>query len=170
MSLQVVGSWWTTKQRRVPLTVVTQSTVDRIPQLYSQCKSWRGPVSVVLYQALVQPTPGALTAENEEIMKNALLHVGHALARSNHDLTHCHCKSTWNLPPWLPQHPLTHTDHAARHHTRSTLPSGQLLQCRPRASGCRLGIVSAAAGQRVMCVLCVISVAAGVWILRGGGA
>ena len=48
-ALKIAGAWWSAKTRSVPVTLVTQSTVDRVPQLYSQCKSWRGPLAVVLY-------------------------------------------------------------------------------------------------------------------------
>ncbi len=77
-SVRVAGAWWTAKQRRVPLTVVTQSTVDRIPQLFAQCKSWGGPTSLVLYRALVEDAvrpDHKLTPKNEEILRYDILQV-----------------------------------------------------------------------------------------------
>lgn len=74
-SVQVAGAWWTAKRRRVPVTLVTQSTVDRIPQLYAQCKSWGGPMAVVLYLGLQQNTTGELTAENTEQLSRAISNV-----------------------------------------------------------------------------------------------
>ena len=47
-SVAVGGVWWSSKQRPVPVTLITQSTVDRLPQLYSQCKSWKG-----IYSSLI---------------------------------------------------------------------------------------------------------------------
>lgn len=70
-SVAVAGVWWSSKQRPVPVTVITQATVDRLPQLYSQCKSWRGPLSAVLYIGFYQDSIGGLTAANSELLKKA---------------------------------------------------------------------------------------------------
>lgn len=74
-SVEVAGVWMTSKPHDVPVTLVTQSTVDRIPQLYSQCKSWQGPMAVVLFLALEQPDFEALSPENEALLQRAILHV-----------------------------------------------------------------------------------------------
>ena len=37
----------------VPATLVTQLTLDRIEQLEAQCRSWHGPISAVVYLALL---------------------------------------------------------------------------------------------------------------------
>jgi hypothetical protein len=55
---------------------VTQATVDRLPQLYFQCKSWLGPLSAVLYLGLHQPwvqgsNEPTLTAENKDTLARA---------------------------------------------------------------------------------------------------
>ncbi|GFH30314.1 uncharacterized protein HaLaN_29145 [Haematococcus lacustris] len=75
-ALKVAGAWWTRKVAKVPATLVTQSTVDRIPQLYSQCKSWQGPLSVALYLGLLQDTnTGTLTPNNLALLQEAILQV-----------------------------------------------------------------------------------------------
>lgn len=74
-SVEVVGAWWTNKTARVPATLVTQGTVDRIPQLYAQCRSWPGPLSVVLYLGLLQNTTANLTPENRALVEQAILQV-----------------------------------------------------------------------------------------------
>ncbi|MEW5320424.1 MAG: hypothetical protein WDW38_011499 [Sanguina aurantia] len=38
-----------------PLTIVTQATLGRMPQLEAQCKAWKGPLCVVLYRTIYQP-------------------------------------------------------------------------------------------------------------------
>lgn len=53
----------------------TQATVDRLPQLYSQCKSWRGPLSAVMYLGLYQEEVNGLTESNSELLKKASLAV-----------------------------------------------------------------------------------------------
>jgi hypothetical protein len=75
-SVEVVGAWWTNKTTQVPATLVTQATVDRIPQLYAQCRSWPGPLSVVLYLGLLQNTTANLTQENKLLVEQAILQVG----------------------------------------------------------------------------------------------
>jgi hypothetical protein len=74
-SVEVVGAWWTNKTARVPATLVTQATVDRIPQLYAQCRSWPGPLSVVLYLGLLQNTTANLTQDNKVLVEQAILQV-----------------------------------------------------------------------------------------------
>ncbi len=34
--------------------VNTQATVNRLPALHKQCRSWKGPMSAVIYVALLQ--------------------------------------------------------------------------------------------------------------------
>ena len=77
-SIAAAGVWWSAKHdQTVPVTVVTQATVDRLPQLYFQCKSWLGPLSAVLYLGLHQPwvegssEPPTLTAENKDTLARA---------------------------------------------------------------------------------------------------
>ena len=55
-----------------------QATVDRLTQLYAQCKSWGGPQSSVLYLGLYQEDvkEGRLTAANDMLLHNASLAVG----------------------------------------------------------------------------------------------
>lgn len=49
---------WSSKPRTIPLTIFTQLTLDRIPTLFNQCSTYRGPLSAVVYMALVQPPSG----------------------------------------------------------------------------------------------------------------
>ena len=72
-----MGAWWSSKPTKVPVTVVTQASVDRISQLSVQCRSWRGPLAVVLYTSVVQPRMSNLTEGNM-----ALLEAAHAKVRA----------------------------------------------------------------------------------------
>lgn len=64
-SVRVLGIWWSSKPRDLPVTVVTQATLDRLPQLSAQCRSWRGPLSAVVYTHVVQAEhPGRLSHAN----------------------------------------------------------------------------------------------------------
>eukprot|EP00798_Chlamydomonas_sp_ICE-L_P005378 gene5378-5598_t len=73
-SVASVGVWWSSRLTpEVSVTVVTQASVDRVPQLYSQCRSWRGPLSAALYVPLYQEegTLDHLTANNVQILEVA---------------------------------------------------------------------------------------------------
>ena len=39
-SVAVAGIWWSAKQRPVPVTVITQATVDRLPQVGHHWAPW----------------------------------------------------------------------------------------------------------------------------------
>ncbi len=76
VAVAVGGVWWSAKQRPVSVTVITQATVDRLPQLFFQCKSWRGPLSAVLFLGLLQETvAGGLSSNSLELLKQASIAV-----------------------------------------------------------------------------------------------
>lgn len=79
-SIGVGGVWWSAKKRPVDVTLITQASVDRLPQLYSQCRSWRGPLSAVLFLGVLQQDGGPLSQDNQELIKNAASHVSSAAA------------------------------------------------------------------------------------------
>lgn len=89
-AVAVAGVWWSAKQRPVPVTLITQSSVDRVPQLYSQCKSWRGPLSAVMYLGVYQPKADALTEDNLLLLKKAAAHVS---GRKQRRCCSCWCSS-----------------------------------------------------------------------------
>ncbi len=79
-SVKVVGAWWKNHAPSDPVTVTTSGSVSRLPQLYAQCLTWSGPLSVVLYQALpvdesAGPDAPALTPANQAILRTAALQV-----------------------------------------------------------------------------------------------
>ncbi len=51
---QVHAVMWSAKPSDLPVTVTTQLSVSRLPQLYAQCKSWSGPLSAAVYVPLVE--------------------------------------------------------------------------------------------------------------------
>lgn len=77
-AIGVAGAWWSVKERPVPVTLITQSSVDRLPQLYSQCKSWGGPLSAVIFLGLLQDSVGGLTDSSNALIKKAAVHVSAA--------------------------------------------------------------------------------------------
>ncbi|KAG1666443.1 hypothetical protein FOA52_015113 [Chlamydomonas sp. UWO 241] len=76
-SVFVSGVWWSGHAPATPVTMVTQATVDRLPQLRSQCRSWRGGLSVALYLALEQTdiSSGKLSDANVRLLAKAAAHV-----------------------------------------------------------------------------------------------
>lgn len=53
-SVQVTGSWWSKRGHNIAVSIVTQLAVDRLKLLESQCLSWDGPISAVVYYPLIQ--------------------------------------------------------------------------------------------------------------------
>ena len=51
-AVPVAGAWSTRHPPKVPATLVTQLSLDRLEQLEAQCRSWSGPISSVVYMAL----------------------------------------------------------------------------------------------------------------------
>lgn len=50
MRLQAVQIWWSpAPESPNPVTLVTQLSHDRLPQLEAQCASWGGRLSAVVY-------------------------------------------------------------------------------------------------------------------------
>mmetsp|Transcript_23209 Transcript_23209/g.50938 ORF Transcript_23209/g.50938 Transcript_23209/m.50938 type:complete len:525 (-) Transcript_23209:908-2482(-) len=88
-AVAIAGVWWSGKQRNVPVTLVTQSSVDRLPQLYSQCRSWKGPLSAVVYLGLQQEHADPLTEENLSLIKRAATHVTDFFADVERDESAC---------------------------------------------------------------------------------
>lgn len=55
-ALYVLGTWWSSRPRRNPVTIITHATINRLPQLHAQCRSWEGSISVVLYTSIILNT------------------------------------------------------------------------------------------------------------------
>jgi hypothetical protein len=53
-SLMVTGLWWSRKPASVPLTITTQMSAARLWQLKAICMQYPGPVSAVLYVAVLK--------------------------------------------------------------------------------------------------------------------
>lgn len=71
-SVALAGVWWSQKDRSVPLTIVTQTSADRLYQLHAQCKSWQGPLSAAVYVSLHEENIGnSLSAYNENILRDS---------------------------------------------------------------------------------------------------
>lgn len=64
-SLKVLGTWWSPRARSIPVTIITHASIDRLPQLLAQCRSWAGPISVVLYTNIIlSPTTASAALPN----------------------------------------------------------------------------------------------------------
>lgn len=75
-SIGVAGVWWSAHQRPVPVTLTTQASLDRLTQLYTQCKSWKGPLSAVVFIGLEQDSRDTgLSDPNVLLIKKAIAHV-----------------------------------------------------------------------------------------------
>ncbi|MEW5309976.1 MAG: hypothetical protein WDW38_001814 [Sanguina aurantia] len=53
-AVRALGAWWSDQPSTTPVTVVTQASLDRLPQLHAQCQSWEGPLSAVVYLGILQ--------------------------------------------------------------------------------------------------------------------
>lgn len=57
-SLKVEAIWASQRKPHFDLTVVTQLSYDRMPALFNQCSTFKGPISATVYLPLVQTTEG----------------------------------------------------------------------------------------------------------------
>ena len=71
-TFHALGSWWSSKPLRVPLTIVTQLSANRVTQLWAQCKSWPGALSAAVHIAVQQPTAGPLSMRNDAMLKKTM--------------------------------------------------------------------------------------------------
>ncbi|GAX83397.1 hypothetical protein CEUSTIGMA_g10822.t1 [Chlamydomonas eustigma] len=71
-SFRAAGVWWSAKPQQIPLTVVTQLSVNRLTQLWAQCKSWPGPLSAAVHLSIQQSQVGPLSLRNEQTVKKAV--------------------------------------------------------------------------------------------------
>ncbi|PNH12726.1 Glycosyltransferase-like protein LARGE [Tetrabaena socialis] len=58
--------WWSARPAGIPVTLVTQLSVERLPQLRAQCALWNGPLAAALYLPLLAPDALELTAEAKQ--------------------------------------------------------------------------------------------------------
>lgn len=71
-ALKVIGLWWSRHNPNVPATLVTQLTVNRLPQLQAQCMSWHGPLSAAVYVHVQQDVPSPLSRRNAFNLQKAV--------------------------------------------------------------------------------------------------
>jgi hypothetical protein len=75
-TFRVVAAWWSNHEPTAPITAVTSSSVNRLSQLYAQCKSWNGPLSAALIVPLVAQEDGTeLSKANQAILLTSVLQV-----------------------------------------------------------------------------------------------
>ncbi len=68
------------------MTLVTQLTVNRIPQLTAQCGTWRGPLAAAVYLSFVAPEHdgedgGALTPDAKKKLEEAVSRIEEVVSR-----------------------------------------------------------------------------------------
>lgn len=65
--------WWSSYPPKLPVALVTQLSIDRLPALEDQCKAWAGPLAAVVYVPLLHTnlTASALTQEHESQLEAA---------------------------------------------------------------------------------------------------
>ena len=63
--------WWSSRPSPFAVTLVTQLSADRLPQVRAQCATWSGPLAAVLYLPLVNVTGGVLSQAQERRLQNA---------------------------------------------------------------------------------------------------
>mmetsp|Transcript_521 Transcript_521/g.1388 ORF Transcript_521/g.1388 Transcript_521/m.1388 type:complete len:455 (-) Transcript_521:411-1775(-) len=73
----IAGSrvWWSEHAAKLPVTLVTQLSVDRIPALKAQCAAWAGPLAAVVYQPLHNPGQAGnvqLSSVNRQKLQTAI--------------------------------------------------------------------------------------------------
>ena len=58
--IEVHKVWWDEagQTRSFPVTLVTQLSVNRLPQLQAQCTTWRGPLAAVVYLSVIEEQAG----------------------------------------------------------------------------------------------------------------
>lgn len=73
--LKLHRAWWSSKPRKIDLTVATGLTPTRLPQLEAQCLSWRGPLSAAIYLVLHDGNAEQLSPSSQESLQYATNHV-----------------------------------------------------------------------------------------------
>ncbi|KAG2500253.1 hypothetical protein HYH03_001831 [Edaphochlamys debaryana] len=73
LSLRLRRVWWSSRSTRIPVTIFTTATLDRLEMLAAQCRSYPGgPLVGAVYLPLVQRQSGALlTHDNERAIERA---------------------------------------------------------------------------------------------------
>lgn len=86
----LAGVWWSEKNRSVPLTIVTQTSADRLYQLQAQCKSWQGPLSAAVYVALHQETvDNGLSSYNQNFLRESAQNISNLFDFTENDESYC---------------------------------------------------------------------------------
>ncbi len=50
-------AWWSQHAPRLPVTLVTQLSANRLPALRAQCQAWAGPLAAAVFVPLFNPGP-----------------------------------------------------------------------------------------------------------------
>eukprot|EP00798_Chlamydomonas_sp_ICE-L_P015620 gene15620-21724_t len=67
--LNASHTWWSKLPSSIPVTLVTQLSGDRIPQLKAQCNVWLGPIAATMYVPLLSPAgTDLLTASRQRLL------------------------------------------------------------------------------------------------------
>ncbi|GLI66615.1 hypothetical protein VaNZ11_010539 [Volvox africanus] len=73
--LATVRVWWSNKPPGIPVTLVTQLSVERLDQLKSQCATWQGPLAAALYIPLHNPSAVELSEASQQRLQALIANV-----------------------------------------------------------------------------------------------
>lgn len=76
--------WWSTRQPAVPVTLVTQLSADRLPQIRAQCATWSGILAAALYVPLVNVSQGRLSNGQQHRLRMHADAIEDLFAQSEH--------------------------------------------------------------------------------------
>ncbi|GFR42280.1 hypothetical protein Agub_g3178 [Astrephomene gubernaculifera] len=94
LSLRLGRAWWSQKSSRLPVTMFTTATMDRLDMLETQCRNYAGgPHASAVYLPLVQSNSAdKLTYENEQTLLAAEARIQELFHRMEADPQACHMR------------------------------------------------------------------------------
>lgn len=76
--------WWSTRKPAVNVTLVTQLSADRLPQIKAQCATWSGILAAALYVPLVNVSNGILSNGQQQRLQMHATAIDELVSLSEH--------------------------------------------------------------------------------------